>query len=383
MTDTIEFHTRTALYIGNDDFLKNEVSNRLNLKFSFDIITKDSIDEGVKSIKENKIQLLVVDIDNTKLDSTLRLEQIVNHFEIPCLLISNDKTLLNKLRMDMDNSFFSFLPKEIVNVMFDNTLNLLLDKTKAPSRISKRIIEVGTSKKTKLMYALATLLICEPLIKIIYLKFQTGFDWEILMRTIFSIEGIINNFEFWALFPLAGYALISMKSWSFPFFIALQIYALYSYFTYEKFTWPYVDQTPHISVTFLLMFNSLLVFYFMIPANLRPFWSRMRRIWRNTSRYSTSLHAQIRIGQDKKINTLITNLSEGGAFFTLEENLPLGQRLKIDITVDKKKVNLDAIIRRAQLANDEIQVGYGVEFKYKSKEEKNMFTQFVQNLKQV
>jgi hypothetical protein len=214
---------------------------------------------------------------------------------------------------------------------------------------------------------------------VFYLKLQTGFDWEILSRTIFGIEGIVSNFEFWALFPLAGYALLSVRSWSFFFFISLQAYSLFAFFTYEKFTWPYVAETPHISSTLLLIFNSALVFYFMAPANRRPFWNKTRNLWRNTSRYATSLRTQYKLGSNK-ITTTVTNISETGAYFTTTKSLPIGHKMQIDIPINGEVKSIDAIVRRSQDTAHEKYFGYGIEFDYKTKADKVELKEFIHSL---
>ena len=201
------------------------------------------------------------------------------------------------------------------------------------------------------------------------------------MRTIFSIEGVVKNFEFWGIFPLAGYALISVKSWSFFFFIALQTYGLYAFAAYEEFTWPYVAESPHISSSFLLITNLSIVAYFIVPANLRPYWNESRKIWRNTTRFATNIQAFFK-HQDQNINTTITNISETGAYFTSNKELEIGNKLLLDLPINGEVKTLEATIRRTQNTAHDKYFGYGVEFHYKNSQDKRDLKEYIETLNQ-
>lgn len=370
---------KVSLIIGKEEFVKINISNKLNNKFDYNVLTKESIEDGIEFLTSNVVHLLIIDIDDIEYESLGRLYKIINHLQMPSLITSSDPSILNNLRVDMDNAFISFLPKGILNTMFTDTLQLLIKKTNPAAQVSKRFMQVGTLDKPMSLYFLSIALILEPIIKILYLKLQTGFEWEILARTIFSIQGFMGNFEFWALFPLAGYALLSVRSWSFFFFIGLQFYSLFAYFTYEKFTWPYVAETPHVSTSLLLAFNFSLVMYFLVPANRRPYWNKTRRLWRNTSRYATSLQTQFKTNGNT-ISTTITNISETGAYFTSTKNFPVGHKMSLELPINGKVKSLEAIVRRTQDTAHENYFGYGIEFNYKNKNEKIELKNYINSL---
>lgn len=368
-----------CLIIGKEDSLNIQISNRLNDKFHYQIVIQEDIDAGLDYLTSHSIDLLIIDLDNMTNDGVLRLNKVLGHFQLPGLFLSEDSHRLGALRDEVDNDFISLLPKSLFPSMFNDTLKILLKKTNPATKMSKRFMEVGTLEKPTSLYLLAAGLFLEPLIKILYMKVQTGFDWGILMRTVFSIEGIINNFEFWALFPLAGYALISIRSWSFFFFIGLQVYSVYNYLTYEKYTWPYVSETPHISTGLLLFFNLALVLYFIVPTNRRPYWNKTRRLWRNTSRFATSLQTKFK-SNGKVISTTITNISETGAYFITTHKLPVGHTMELSLPIDGEEKEFEAIIRRIQETPNESYFGYGVEFSGISKKDKKRLKVFVNGL---
>lgn len=368
-----------SLIIGKDELINIQVSNHITKLFNNDITIKDSLDAALDYLTNNKVFFVVFDIDQTAPQQIERVYKLINHLEIPCLITSSDPDFLNKLRIELDTTYISFLPKSIFNSMFTETIRLLLQKNVPAKQLTKRIFNTSSLPKTKTVYLLSGLLFCEPFIKIFYLKFLTGFDWDILFRTILAIDGIFKNFEFWGLFPLAGYALLSVKSWSFLFFIGLQLYNIYAFAVYEKFTWPYVAESPHISSSFLLLINLAIIMYLLVPAHIRPYWNETRKIWRNTTRFATNLKALFK-HNDKKIHTTITNISESGAYFTATQPLPIGYKMQLEIPFKDQISSLDAVIRRKQPTAHQQYTGYGVEFKYKNAKEKKILKSYIQNL---
>ena len=103
---------------------------------------------------------------------------MLGHFQLPGLFLSSDSTRLGDLRQNLDVDFISLLPKAILANMFNDTLKILLKKTNPATKMSKRFMEVGTLEKPTSLYILAAGLFLEPLIKILYMKIQTGLKQE-------------------------------------------------------------------------------------------------------------------------------------------------------------------------------------------------------------
>ena len=114
---------------------------------------------------------------------------------------------------------------------------------------------VGYSKKPLVFIILGILHILEPIFKIIYFKATTDFSFDAVLSNVWAIEGLKNIFEFWFLFPLGGLALLNINRWTYLLFFSVQIYSIYSSLTYEPFTWPYVNATPHFFSLTMLIFN--------------------------------------------------------------------------------------------------------------------------------
>lgn len=368
-----------TLIIGKDEMLKINISNKLTTLLKNSITTKDKLEDAIEFLTHQNTFMVVFDIDDIEPQYIERVYKLINHLQIPCLITSSDSNFLNKLRLELDNTYISFLPKSILNSMFNETIKLLLQKNAPTKNLTRRIFKTSSLPKTKTVYLLAAFLFCEPIIKVLYLKFLTGFEWEILYRTIFSIDGVFKNFEFWGLFPLAGYALLSVRSWSFLFFIGLQVYNIYAFSVYEKFTWPYVAESPHISSSFLLITNLVIITYFLVPAHLRPYWNETRKIWRNTTRFATNIQALFR-HHNKSINTTITNISETGAYFTATQPLEIGHKMQLEIPVNGQMKSIDAVVRRTQPTAHQKYTGYGVEFNYKNSQEKKDLKSYIETL---
>ncbi len=372
-----------AFVFTSEPLFAKMVTQKIDQTFNHQVHVKDDFEKLLHSITETdnavKVEFLVLDLDSLAEFQFSRLYRLLSAKQIPCLIASSDHSILHKLTYEIDDKFVSFLPKSILNTMFKETLMLLLEKCTPNAKLQKRIKDFSLTKKPKSLYLLSALLFLEPVFKVLYLKALTGFTWDTVFRTVFSIEGIWPNVEFWLLFPVAGYALFAIRSWSFPFFIMLQAYSLYSYFTYEEFTWPYVAETPHLSTTVLLAFNMALIIYFLTPENRRPFWNKTQRIWRDSSRYATNIKTSIQKGQ-KTYNTTITNISKTGAYFTSKEEHKVGERMKINIQIGDREMDIDARVRRMQPTAHNEYHGYGVEFTSVDKDDKEFIKDYVSGL---
>lgn len=369
-----------ACVYGKYQDINQIILEKIEKKISYEVSIKEDMEKFLETLTETSkvksIEFLVFDIDSCTLEQFKRVYQVINSHQIPCLIISDDPSILHQLTYDLESDFLSFLPKSILNSMFYETLTLLLEKNTAPSKLGRRIKDFSLMKKPKNLLWLALFLAGEPLYKVLYLKFSTGFSWDTINRVIFSIEGIIPNFEFWFLFPLAAYALYAVRSWSFFFFIGLQVYALYSYFSYEEFTWPFVAETPHLSNSLMLVFNFTLIGYFLIPEHRRPFWNKAQRLWRDSSRYATNIKAKI----NSNAETTITNLSKTGAYFTSKEKIAIGDNMQLTLKMGEKEMNLNAKVRRSQPTAHQEYMGYGVEFMKLDSADKEFIQDYISGL---
>ena len=351
---------------------------RLSLQMaSMDIEETQDLQEFLVLLNQkNKFEYVVFDMDSLDFNQFKRVYQLIYRHQVPCLIIGEDTSILHQLSHDFDCKLLTYLPKAILESMYTDSVLKLIRKNSSLNQFKSRVQSFSLQKKPKGLVPLALLLASEPLMKILYLKFSTGFSWDTIIRVITSIEGVMANFEFWFLFPLAAYALFSIRSWSFAFFTLLQAYALVSYFTYQQFTWPHVSETPHISTSFLLFLNSLLVGYFLTPENRRPYWNKMCQLWRDSSRFATKIPTTLNAHEQ----TTITNISKTGAYLTSDQSINVGDNMQLTMSMGSRDIQVNAKVRRTQSTAHEAYQGYGVEFVKLEKEERDFIHNYISGL---
>lgn len=369
----------TAIFIGQEEFTQNNVSSKLDKYFDYNVISYKDLKAGLDYLLKFKTSVLVIDIDQIDIEALRRVYEIVSYTQTPTILISQDPSSNKEYFLPTNNSFITFLPKSLLNNMFRESLTLLLKENGITAKLGHRMQKISGDRKPKTFYLLATLLLLEPIFKIIFMKFSTDFSFEIVLRTVFSMEGVVSNFEFWVMFPLAGIALITERPWSFLVFIAVQVYCIFSHLYYVEFTWPHVSASPHVSSSFLMFVNTAVILYFLVPENLRPYWNKSQMLWRDTSRYSTELQTYFTFGTEK-IHTIITNISGSGAYFKSSEKIHIGREIDLSFILNGQVYNFRACVKRTHPTETPEVFGYGVSFIDLAQEEKDFLKGYVDKL---
>jgi len=377
--DKTTISSNTAILVSCSETQNIEISNKLNQNFKTSARTYHELKEGLDYLMSHSCDLLVINIDHIDKESTQRIEELINFKQIPTIILSNNPNADEEFGISKNNKFVQFVITTSMKKHFINSVEHLIANTGTGAKFQHRISKVSTSTKPRSFYFLASILFLEPIFKILYMKFSTGFDFEIVFRTILSISGFVTNFEFWFMFPLAGIALVTEKSWSFLVFIGVQAYCLFAHFYYVEFTWPYVSDSPHVSSSFLMIINTAIILYFMVPEHRRPFWNKSQKLWRNTSRYTTELPTYFTSGGEK-LYTSITNISKTGAYFTSNENIPVGEKTQLQFILNGKVHEVNATIKRTHTTEQKSEYGYGVEFDSLTPPVKEVITEFVEGL---
>ena len=264
--------------------------------------------EGLARIESKLPSIIVFNMDFKHVDHLIidRIRTLLVKVNIPTLIISDKDSL---------HYFQDILVVETLdNLLIEECFRASFREIKKKNNLEKKYISLSKQKRTMPFYALGVFLFCEPLIKILFLATKTGFPLDSVLDIVLSMENPFKVIEFWALFPLAGLALIRPSAWSLFTFAGLHIYSIFAYFTYEKFTWPYVQETPHISSTLLVAFNFAILIYFMIPENRKPFVAKTQEMFRKFKRVHTNLAADL-IFAENKVSVLIKDISMSGVRF--------------------------------------------------------------------
>lgn len=376
---TDESHKHTAIFIGGNDQLNIALANQLQENFETTTRIYSKLQLGLDYLMDHSCSLLIINLDAIDKHAFERIEKLVEHKQVATIVFSHNPRGDEEFNIAKDHPYIEFVITSTLSKHFVKSVDELLKRCGQVMKLKARLQKVSVTSKPKSFYLLAALLLLEPIIKIFYMKISTGFDFDVVFRTIFSIEGIITNFEFWFMFPLAGVALISQKSWSFAVFMMVQVYSLFSLFYYTEFTWPYVADSPHMSASFLILLNTAVVLYFLVPEHRRPFWNRSQKLWRNTSRYATNLPIFFTNGRDKSY-TSITNISKSGAYFMSNENIAVGEKTKLQFFIAGKVHEVEATVKRTHQTEQSNQYGYGVEFDSLPTSTKEVLTEYIESL---
>jgi hypothetical protein len=199
----------------------------------------------------------------------------------------------------------------------------------------------------------------------LYFKLSTGFDWSTVATNILAVRSPLDVFHFWFLFPIAGFALLSVKSWSHPVFMAIQTYSIYIHMTYEKFTWPYLAETPFLGSLVLLALNICLIVYFLFPHVRKPFFNKDVRWWEHHRRYNNPFPCTFSIVNPNKLeDAYILNISLSGAFINHQGIVEDEQHMMVNLSFD----NVHLSIKAEKVGSHAFggSMGMGVRFIYES-----------------
>lgn len=212
-----------------------------------------------------------------------------------------------------------------------------------------------------ILIALAHIL--EPIIKITYFKLTTPFSFGTIISNISQIHTLREVFEFWFLFPIGGLALLGVKRWSYPIFVSVQLYSIYSHLTYEQYTWPYVSEVPFFSSLVLLFVNALIIIYFAFPDVRRPFFDKSVRWWETRTRYNMRLPMTFSLNNPGEIiDTEILNISQSGVFINHKGVLDVGTVVLMNINYKDMSITLAGEVKSQHAFNGER--GLGIKFSF-------------------
>jgi hypothetical protein len=315
----------------------------------------EDIFEGISLFESKKFNLIVFNLTDCKLNERdlSRLKKLVLSRKTNCIFISNQKEILN---FDEIEFVQSFVPEHI-DLYIDDSIKELQRRRD----LTTKYLEQSKQKRSIPFYLLGILLLSEPLLKVLFLKIDTGFGFGKVFEVVTSIEDPLKFLEFWALFPLAGLALLRPAAISLFVFATVQLYSVYSYLNYEKFTWPFVQENPHISSALLLCLNLGILAFFLIPENRKPYLFKTKELFRKNKRIDCSLNGTAKF-DGGVLEVEVLNLSETGLMASTKKKIGHGE--KIIICIEQYKFYGEIV--RVSKAGDFYQ--YGILFKGRNPE---------------
>lgn len=327
---------------------------------------------GLELLEKGHYSLTVLNLGESKIGErdAQRILKLLASKKAPSVLISSSELLK---QADL-YPFIEVIPPGLVEELLPDAL----EKLSKGRSLDKQLVNLSKQKRSLPFYLLGAALFMEPLVKLAYLKFVTGFPFATVLDIAASIENPFKTFEFWLLFPLAGVALVRAAWWSLFVFLGTHVYSLYAHFSYEKFSWPYVQESPHGSSYLLLFLNTALFLYFLVPENRKPFVRKTKELFRGCERFRLLKPVQI-WAWDGVSDGVLEDISETGALIRSSRRFELDETLELYVEIEGYARRVRAKVVRSLPENEGLK-GFGVRFNFKKRGDKKFVRRFVGRL---
>jgi hypothetical protein len=213
--------------------------------------------------------------------------------------------------------------------------------------------------KPLIFQILSALFLVEPLIKILYFKAATHFDFGTIFENILSRSSFREIFDFWIVFPIAGLMLWKLRKWTYFVFLAVMAYLIFTITTYEKYTWPYNTDSPLFYHYFIIVVTLATIAYFLVPDVRAPFFNKKLRWWESKPRYRITIPAKI-TGNKITFQSEIINISQTGAF--LKDNDLLTPGDVVSMTFESEGLLMEIPVKVISRHVISSTPGFGVQF---------------------
>jgi hypothetical protein len=210
---------------------------------------------------------------------------------------------------------------------------------------------------------ISLLCLVEPVIKILYFKAITHFDFVVIMSNLMARDSFRDVFDFWLVYPLAGMLLWRIRKVTYFAFMSLLIYIVYNILTYEKYTWPFNSDSPFIYHYIVVVMSIMVFITFLFPKVREPFFDRRVRWWESKTRYQVNIACHLK-NEHLVFPSEILNISGTGAFLKDSAYFNYGDKLNLEFDFLGTQITLPVeVINRHTVKG---QNGYGVKFNFKS-----------------
>lgn len=225
---------------------------------------------------------------------------------------------------------------------------------------------------------LSILCLIEPVMKILYFKAVTHFDFLVILANLQAHESFFEVVDFWFIFPLAGLLIMRLRKWTYFAFISVLAYNIFRIFTYEKYAWPYYSETPFAYNYVVVALSAAVILYFLSPQVRQPFFDRRVRWWETIKRHHVDLPCGLR-NEDSHFSSRIMNVSKNGAFIEYSAFLPRGSifMLKFEFFGHSFDIPVEITSRHDYAGQN----GYGVRFLFPSFQDRFLMGRLVKRLK--
>lgn len=225
---------------------------------------------------------------------------------------------------------------------------------------------------------LSVLCLIEPMIKILYFKASTHFDFFVILANLQARNSFMEIVDFWLIFPLAGLLIMRLRKWTYFAFMGVLTYINFNIFTYEKYTWPYNSDSPFM-YNYVVAFLSVGVFaYFLSPQVRLTFFDRRVRWWEPKTRYEVQMPCKLQ-SSHLTFSSELLNISQSGAFVLDSRYMNVGDHLQLEFMFLGQVISIPVeVVHKHTLKN---KTGYGLKFNFKTLKQSILLRKVVSILK--
>lgn len=203
---------------------------------------------------------------------------------------------------------------------------------------------------------LAFLHFIEPITKLVFYGLFYNVSPIKIAEAEINSGGLLQSFQFFFLFPIAGFAIYQVKRWSFNVFLIIEAWVIFANLNYYKGLY---KMGHYGMLAFWIAFaviNIGVVAYILLPAVRIAYLDPRVRWWEAKPRYQVKFPCRINGEHEGQVN----NISESGLFILENEKLELGSPVKISFSQNDMNFELDSmVIHKFELGG---QSGFGVKF---------------------
>lgn len=235
-------------------------------------------------------------------------------------------------------------------------------------------------KNKPLIFTIISLLcLVEPLIKVLYFKATTQFDFVVIFANLMTRDSVKDVFDFWLVYPIAGILLLKLRKWTYFTFMGLLVYIVYNILSYEKYTWPYNSDSPFLYHYAVVSLSMMVFMTFLLPAVREPFFDRRIRWWEPKVRYQVGINCALK-NTSLIFPSEILNISMSGAFLKDSTYFKVGDKLDLEFLFLGSQVSLPVeVVHKHSIHGKK---GCGVKFCFKSFRQNVLLAKIIKIIKQ-
>jgi len=199
----------------------------------------------------------------------------------------------------------------------------------------------------------------EPILKILFYSVYFQVSPVDVAIIEYQTGTAAHVFEYFFLFPIAGFAIYSVKKWSFPVFIFVELWVL-------VINMPYLNELYQTNQFWLFGFfvvfgvlNITVVSYLLLPAVRIAYLDPRLRWWEASPRYALD----ISVSMNDEFIGMIKNISKSGVFIATHKKLLVDSEVALEFSLippQTSHIRLKAAVKHKFFVNST--EGYGVRF---------------------